>query len=280
MLFRSKLGGEKREMTLLFCDVRGFTTISEMFDAEGLTRLINRFLSPMTEIILANKGTIDKYMGDAIMAFWNAPIDDPDHGANACRAALAMNHRLVSLNQELEAEAKAENRRHVPIKIGIGLNSGPAVVGNMGCDLRMDYSCLGDTVNTASRLEGQSKAYGVTIVIGENTHALAPGFARLELDIIQVQGKTEGVRIYTLLGNAEVAASQPFKELQASQGEMLAAYRQQDWVRARRLVAECRTRGEPWALGYLYDLFEKRIAEFEKDPPGPSWDGVYVAKSK
>ena len=124
-----KLGGEKREMTLLFCDVRGFTTISEMFDAEGLTRLINRFLSPMTENILANKGTIDKYMGDAIMAFWNAPIDDPDHGANACRAALAMNHRLVSLNQELEAEAKAENRRHVPIKIGIGLNSGPAVVG-------------------------------------------------------------------------------------------------------------------------------------------------------
>jgi adenylate cyclase len=275
-----KLGGEKREMTLLFCDVRGFTTISEMFDAVGLTRLINRFLSPMTEIILARKGTIDKYMGDCIMAFWNAPLDDPEHAPNACSAALGMNRRLAALNQELEGEAKAENRRHVPIKIGIGLNSGPAVVGNMGCDLRMDYSCLGDTVNTASRLEGQSKAYGVTIVIGENTRAAAPDFAVLELDVIQVQGKTAGVRIYALLGEADLAGRPDFVELTRLQTDMLTAYRGQDWAKCRDLIAACRGAGQSWDLDHLYDLFEKRVAEYEKDPPGPGWDGVYVAKSK
>ncbi len=152
------LGGEMRDMTLLFCDVRGFTTISELFDAHGLTQLINRFLTPMTDIILARKGTIDKYMGDCIMAFWNAPREVTDHAAQACISALAMNEALQPLNDRLEAEAKAEHRRHVPIKIGIGLNSGPVVVGNMGSDQRFDYSCLGDNVNLARAWKGSRRA--------------------------------------------------------------------------------------------------------------------------
>ena len=155
-------------MTFMFSDVRGFTSISELFDAEGLTTLINRFLTPITNVILENKGTIDKYMGDCVMAFWNAPLRDKDHAADACISALEMMHALQILNNNLELEAKQENREHRPIKIGIGINSGEACVGNMGSDQRFDYSVLGDSVNLASRLEGQSKTYGMTCLIGED----------------------------------------------------------------------------------------------------------------
>lgn len=277
---RLQLGGETREMTMLFCDIRGFTTISEQFDAQGLTHLINRFLTPMTDIILERQGTIDKYMGDCIMAFWNAPVDDPAHAANACRAALAMQARLAPLNDELEQEAKTENRRHVPIRIGIGLNSGPVVVGNMGSNQRFDYSVLGDNVNLASRLEGQSKPYGVTIVIGENTFLLAPDFACLELDLIKVKGKTEAVRIYTLLGTPEVAASPGFLDLKARHTVMLEAYRAQDWAKARQASAACRADDGGFQLDHLYDLYDERIDDYQANPPTQPWDGVYTATSK
>jgi adenylate cyclase len=274
------LGGEMRDMTLLFCDVRGFTTISELFDAQGLTHLINRFLTPMTDIILARKGTIDKYMGDCIMAFWNAPLDDNEHAAHACESALAMNAALQPLNDRLEAEAKAENRRHVPIKIGIGLNSGPVVVGNMGSDQRFDYSCLGDNVNLASRLEGQSKGYGVIIVIGENTQQRAPQFASLELDLIKVKGKTEAVRIYTLVGMPETADSEAFKTLKAEHDAALAAYRAQRWDEAKQRLAAGAKLAAPYHIEHYYEIFAERIAEYEQSPPGADWDGVYVATSK
>ena len=277
-----KLGGETRDMTLLFADIRGFTTISETFgaDAQGLTKLINRFLTPMTDVILARKGTIDKYMGDCIMAFWNAPLDDPEHAANACRAALAMRNDLAPLNDRLEAQAKEENRRHVPINIGIGLNSGDVVVGNMGSDQRFDYSVLGDTVNLASRLEGQSKPYGVTIVIGENTFSRASGFACLELDLIKVKGKTEAVRIYTLVGDEMVAATPEFQALKAEHDAMLAAYRAQDWAGAREHIARCLELGPNFHLDKLYHLYEERMQDYEVNPPGTDWDGVFVATSK
>jgi Predicted transmembrane sensor domain len=275
-----KLGGEMRDMTLLFCDVRGFTTISELFDAQGLTRLINRFLTPMTNVILDRFGTIDKYMGDCIMAFWNAPLDDEDHARHACDSALAMMETLGPLNDALEREAKAENRRHVPIKIGIGLNSGPVCVGNMGSDQRFDYSVLGDTVNLASRLEGQSKPYGVHIVIGDETRKRAPDYAALELDLIKVKGKTEAVRIWTLLGHPAVAGEPGFQALAAEHGTMLEAYRCQDWARARALVARCRERAGGLAIDGFYTLMEERIATFEADPPGADWDGVFTATSK
>ena len=152
------LGGVKRDMTLLFCDVRGFTSISELFDAEGLTVLINKLLTPLTDVILARQGTIDKYMGDCIMAFWNAPLDCVNHAEDGCRSALEMVAAMAPLNERLKQEAKEEGRKHLDLKVGLGLNSGDAVVGNMGTAQRMDYSVLGDTVNTAARLEGQSKS--------------------------------------------------------------------------------------------------------------------------
>jgi adenylate cyclase len=274
------LGGEQRDMTLLFCDIRGFTTISEMFDAHGLTQLINKFLTPMTDIILARQGAIDKYMGDCIMAYWNAPVDDPDHARHACASALAMNERLGPLNDQLEEEARAANRRHVPIKIGIGLNSGPVVVGNVGSDQFFGYSSLGDNVNLASRLEGQSKAYGVIIVIGENTRERAPDYAALELDLIKVKGKTEAVRIFTLVGTPEVAASNAFKALKAEHDSFLAAYRAQDWTKARQQSERCIPLAAPYHIEHYYEIFLERVAEYEQNPPGADWDGVYVATSK
>ncbi|MGE5516108.1 MAG: CHASE2 domain-containing protein [Bacteroidota bacterium] len=275
-----KLGGEMRDMTLLFCDVRGFTTISELFDAQGLTRLINRFLTPMTNVILERFGTIDKYMGDCIMAFWNAPLDDEDHARHACESALTMMERLAPLNDALEQEAKQENRRHVPIKCGIGLNSGPVCVGNMGSDQRFDYSVLGDTVNLASRLEGQSKPYGVYIVIGDETRKRATDYAALELDLIKVKGKTEAVRIWTLLGRPDMAAAPWFQELEYAHNAMLAAYRGQDWAGARKWLARSNELRHDLHVDGFYALMEERIATFEADPPGPDWDGVFTATSK
>lgn len=274
------LGGEMRDMTLLFCDVRGFTTISEQFDAQGLTRLINRFLTPMTNVILERFGTIDKYMGDCIMAFWNAPLDDVEHAGHACESALTMMERLGPLNDQLEQESVVEKRKHVPIKIGIGLNSGPVCVGNMGSDQRFDYSVLGDTVNLASRLEGQSKPYGVYIVIGDETRKRAPDYAALELDLIKVKGKTEAVRIWTLLGRPDLAAADWFKALEAEHVAMLEAYRRQRWADARTHIAACMGLRRDLHLEGFYALMEERIAQFEASPPGTDWDGVFTATSK
>lgn len=275
-----KLGGEMRDMTLLFCDVRGFTTISEQFDAQGLTRLINRFLTPMTNVILDRRGTIDKYMGDCIMAFWNAPLDDDDHAANACRSALAMMDTMVKVNVDLEKESIEEGRKHIPLKVGIGLNSGQVCVGNMGSDQRFDYSVLGDSVNLASRLEGQSKPYGVSIVIGENTYQRAPDFAVLELDLIKVKGKTLPVRIFTLLGDEAFAKTPDFIALRQVHDLMIAAYRAQDWDRAEDLLQECRRLSDGLHIDGFYDLYADRLADYRVNSPGADWDGVYVATSK
>ena len=275
-----KLGGEMKDMTLLFCDVRGFTAISEYYksDPEGLTRLINRFLTPMTDLILARSGTIDKYMGDCIMAFWNAPLDDEDHARHACSSALAMMKGIRELNDELRAEAEAEGKRYLPINVGMGLNSGECCVGNVGSEQRFDYSVLGDNVNLASRLQGQSTIYGVDIVVGENTVERAGGFAAVEIDLIRVKGKSEAVRIYALLGEPEVGEGPEFKAFNERHQTMLAAYRAQQWQRARELLAECRKLNG--GLDSVYELYDIRLVEFEVDPPGPQWDGVFVATMK
>ena len=277
---RLKLGGEMKPMTLLFCDIRDFTSISELHksDPEGLTRLINRFLTPMTELILDHGGTIDKYMGDCIMAFWNAPLDDIEHAHNACGSALAMIQGLKTLNEEMLAEAQAEGTSYIPIRVGIGLNSGTCCVGNMGAEQRFDYSVLGDDVNLAARLEGQSKTYGVDIVIGAQTYERADSYAVVELDVIKVKGKREAVRIYALLGESEMRDRPEFGEFTERHQAMLAAYRGQQWQQARRLVAECRNLNG--GVSGLYDLYEKRLDAFEADPPGSDWDGVYVAETK
>src|SRR3954465_4235968 len=195
------LGGEEREMTIMFSDMRGFTSISETYknDPQGLTALMNRFLTPLTNAILNRKGTIDKYMGDAIVAFWNAPLDDSAHQINACEAALDMLERVDELNQVREQEAKEESRPFIPLNIGVGLNTGICVVGNMGSDQRFDYSVFGDSVNLASRLEGQSKEYGFPIIVGSRTAlAVKDRFAILELDFIMVKGKKEPEVIYAI----------------------------------------------------------------------------------
>ena len=267
-------------MTFLFCDVRGFTRISESLkdDPQGLTRLINRFLTPLTDEILQRGGTIDKYMGDCIMAFWNAPLDQADHADRACDAALAMMEALAELNAERAAEAAEQDVPFLPLVVGIGLNSGPCVVGNMGSSQRFDYSVLGDAVNLASRLEGQSKTYGVDIVIGERTRELAPDWATLELDLIAVKGKSEAVRIFTLLGPATRAARPDFATHRLAHDGLLEAYRAVDFDAAAGRLAECRQVAP--SLDGLYALYEARLEAMGDEPPPADWDGVFVAQSK
>ncbi|HXC27065.1 MAG TPA: adenylate/guanylate cyclase domain-containing protein [Stellaceae bacterium] len=276
-----RLGGETRTISVMFSDIRGFTSISEGFKSnpEGLSRLINRgFLTPMTHLIMAHRGTIDKYMGDCIMAFWNAPLDDSSHADNACATALAMHRELIRINAELAVEAEAEGRVFQPLHIGVGINTGECVVGNMGSDERFAYTAMGDAVNLASRLEGQTKTYHVGIILGEVTHAAAPSWPALELDLIAVKGKQEAVRIYTLLGDPELARSDEFSAHMACHQRMLSAYRMQNWVDARAAIAECRAY-DP-ALAGFYDLYAERIGYFETNPPGPDWDGVFTAETK
>ena len=276
-----RLGGEMRDMTLLFCDVRGFTTISEQLDPHALTHLVNRFLTPMTDIILAARGFIDKYMGDAIMAFWNAPLDDPEHPRHACEAALSMMKALEQLNVQLARGDEVFGRPIAPLAVGIGINTGMCCVGNMGSDQRFDYSVIGDEVNLASRLEGQSGAtYGVSILIGESTRVRVATFACLELDLIRVKGKTHPVRIYALLGGEALASSARFQELMQAHAAMLAAYRGQRWEEALAALSLCQRLGAGLALERLHRLYETRVAGFRSALPPPDWDGVYVASSK
>jgi adenylate cyclase len=274
-----RLGGETRDMTVLFSDIRGFTRISETMDAASLTRFLNRYLTPMTDIILGHGGTIDKYMGDAIMAFWNAPLDDLQHPVHAARAALDMVARLTELNRSWKADAEARGTVHVPIAIGIGLNTGSCSVGNMGSEQRLDYSVLGDAVNLASRLEGQARTYNVPIIIGEATHYQLPGFACVELDRMRVKGKTQPASIYALLGDEAVAASSWFCAAVAAQNEMLAAYRERRWQDGRDAAMRVRAAAEG-RLDGACSLYLARFSLLANQPPLESWDGVYEATEK
>ncbi len=277
------LGGEERRMTILFSDVRGFTTISEHYkdDPQGLTRLMNRFLTPLTNAIIERKGTIDKYIGDAIMAFWNAPLDDPEQEANACEAALQMLERAETLNGELKSEAEASGGDYMPLRVGIGLNTGPCVVGNMGSDLKFNYSVLGDTVNLASRLEARTKDYRLPMVIGSRTAEIAKDkFATMEIDLILVKGKKQPEAVFTVLGRAEVGQDPRCVELRDLNAQMLACFRKQDWDGALELIQRCRKCANGFDVAGLYDMYEERIAAYRVHPPGPDWDGVYEAESK
>ena len=274
------LGGEQREISVMFTDVRGFTRISEQFDPQGLTRFMNRFLTPMTNLIQANKGTIDKYMGDAIMAFWNAPVDVANHAGRACETALAMQARLVELNAEWKSEAEAEGRQHIPVAIGVGVNTGQATVGNFGSEQRLQYSCLGDEVNLASRLEGLCKTYAVGIIIGENTWRQVPDLATLELDLVMVKGKTEPERIYTVLGDATMVTRPEYQTLVDRQSAFLILYRTGSFAEVLPVIDECAEAAQAlgWRQGY-YEMMRQRVDELIDDSP-PDWNGVYVATEK
>jgi adenylate cyclase len=272
-----ELGGVVRELTLLFCDVRNFTTISESMTAHELTQFINDLLTPLSDVILTKRGTIDKYMGDAIMAFWNAPLDDPDHAAHACESALLMIERMKALNEDWRAKAKAAGKPYADVNIGIGINSGDCCVGNLGSVQRFDYSAIGDDVNVASRLEGMSKVYGVPIVIGESSVARIPGLKTIELDMMRVKGKTHPARIYTpftALGGGDI-----WDRLAPSHAAMLEAYRARDWDGAEATIATCEGMGVE-RLKHLYAIYRGRIAEWRENPPPPDWDGTFTATSK
>jgi adenylate cyclase len=277
------LGGEEREMTIMFSDVRGFTTISESFksDPQGLTKLMNRFLTPLTNAILARKGTIDKYMGDAIMAFWNAPIDDKQHQLNACEAAVDMLEKIDELNKLRQQEAEQGGPAYIPLNVGVGLNTGTCVVGNMGSDLRFDYSVLGDSVNLASRLEGQSKEYGFPIIVGSNTAlAVKDKFAILELDFIMVKGKKEPEVIYAIAGREDTAQSGRFQRLRNLTIEMLACYRRRDWDGALAAIERGRRTDDAGALELLYNLYQARILGYKANPPPEDWNGAFALLTK
>jgi adenylate cyclase len=267
-----------RELTLLFCDVRNFTSISEQLTAHELTHFINTLLTPLSGIILEHRGTIDKYMGDAIMSFWNAPLDDPAHAEHACRSALGMAAKMADLNAMWKAEAEAAGRPFRKVAIGIGINSGDCCVGNLGSVQRFDYSAIGDDVNVASRYEGLSKQYGLTIVVGEPTVARLPDPRVLELDLIRVKGRAQPTRIFTLLDalGVDKGLADCVRPLHA---DMLAAYRRKDWSGAEAAISACQAIGVT-ALEAFYDTYLARIATWRESPPPDDWDGAYTALMK
>jgi adenylate cyclase len=267
----------KTEITVMFSDIRGFTTISEKLDAQDLALFLNGYLSDMTKIVFDTQGTLDKYIGDAVMAFWGAPFEEPDHAANACNASLAMMKTVHAMQKQWEAEGKPK------LEIGIGLNSGPASVGNMGSALRYGYTALGDTVNLSSRLEGLNKEYGTHILVNESTYETVKdaGFLFRELDIIRVKGKLQPVTIYELVGKlAELEEDSKFKELQQRLQDFAAArqlYRKRDWELAQHAFQEILDRTPDDGPSRMY---WKRCQEYLFDEPPIGWDGVFTMTHK
>jgi len=271
---RLELGGEVRDLTLLFCDVRNFTTISEKLGAQELTTFINELLTPLTDIIVERGGTIDKYMGDAIMAFWNAPLDDPEHARRACEAALGMIRALVDLNLKWSAAAQDAGKPFTPVKLGIGVNSGECCVGNLGSERHFDYSAIGDNVNLTSRLENLTKRYGLPLIVGEDTARRLPDLPFLEVDLVRVKGRTAPVRIFTLLPALSVAEAE-WERLKTAHDAFLTAFRSGDAARARSLLDALANRGIE-ELKDVYALFAKRLETLD-EARAEVWDGIYEA---
>jgi adenylate cyclase len=275
-----QLGGLQRQLTLMFCDLRSFTTLSEGFSAVELTKFLNEYLTPMTNAVLAETGTVDKYMGDAIMAFWNAPLDDPDHGVHAVRAALKMRETLVELNAGWAPSIGQPGHLSRAVKFGIGLNTGECCVGNLGSTLRFDYSAIGDEVNIASRLEGASKVFGVDIVASEATRDEAPAFAWLEIDRVLLKNKTRPTAVYALAGDEDYAKTASFEALAQQHDEMLAAYRAGKFGVAAAKAAAA-GRHAPSDVKGLYDIYYKErfaglaAADIEED-----WEPVLALETK
>jgi adenylate cyclase len=271
---KAKLGGDRRELTVFFSDIAGFTTISEQFYSrpEGLVELLNEYLDEMTAIVLKHEGTLDKYEGDAIMAFWGAPIAQKDHALRTCLASLEMQKRLAVLRPKWKKEGKP------PLEVRIGINSGTMIVGNMGGQDRFDYTVIGDSVNLASRLEGANKQYGSNTMISDFTYQHVKGLVAVrELDLIQVKGKTEPVKVWELLGTADMPQTESQKQSLEIYHEGLRLYRERSWQeaiayfqQARQLDPTCR----------VAEIYEQRANLYQINPPPAGWSGVFVMTTK
>jgi adenylate cyclase len=265
-----KLGGDMKELTVLFSDIRGFTTISEGLSPEEVHRLINEYLTAMTDIVFKHGGTLDKYMGDAIMAIYGAPVDQPDHAQKACDTALEMMQALSGLNAGWAKEGRPV------IDIGIGINTGMMMVGNMGSEQRFEYTVLGDAVNLGSRLEGANKSYKTHILISEFTYdKVKNGFLCMEIDCVRVKGKTRPAKIYQLMGTKEASASQAETIRYFHQG--LQFYKEQKWDKALEAFKTVSARDKGV---YAAQLYMERIAALKSSPPPPEWDGICTMKEK
>ena len=269
-------GGAQRTLTIMFLDVRSFSTITEKMPPQEVIQFLNDLLTPLTDTIIDHEGTIDKYMGDAIMAFWNAPRETPDHEIKAVRAMLALGDALAEVNRAFTA------RGLLAVEIGVGLNTGPCSVGNMGSNRRLAYSCVGDSVNLASRIEGQTKAYGVKNLVGAATAAALPGFAAVEIDVVAVKGREQPETVYTIAGDETMAETPEFLLLAGAIAGARFLYLDQQWDiadEAYREIADMASVGMFDPKPYAAELL-KRVAEYRENPPPADWDGVYVATSK
>ena len=264
------LDGEIKHMTVLFSDVRNFTTISESMEPKELTELINGFLTPITEVIHHQRGTIDKYMGDAVMAFWGAPLDDPQHALHALNAAMQMIERMHALREEFAARGWPE------IKIGVGVNTGDMNVGNKGSEFRVDYTVLGDAVNLGSRLEGLTKTYGVDIIVGENTRYEVPEYEYRELDRVRVKGKDKPVAIFEPLGLLENVDKSVRKDLKRFHLG-LKHYRSRHWDEAEREIFALSSMDKERRI---YQIYLDRIMLYRENPPPDDWDGSFTHTTK
>jgi adenylate cyclase len=274
-----QLGGEERRLTLMFSDLRGFTTISEGKSATELTRFLNEYLTPMTDVVLRQLGTVDKYIGDAIMAFWNAPLDDSLHAEHAVLASLGMRDALATLNGRWAREAHAAGRHYSPVKFGVGLNTGEVCVGNLGSLQRFDYSVIGDEVNIASRLESASKNFGVDIIASEATRAETPGYAWLEVDAVVFKNKTRPVGVYALMGDEEYAVSRDFTALAGAHDRMMALYRDREFAAALEIAEEL-VRTSPEAARGLYGFHARRFGSLAASKLPTNWRAVLVLDEK
>jgi adenylate cyclase len=259
-----------KELTVMFCDMRGFTKMSEKMEPTKLQELLNGVFSRLTDLIRSNRGTIDKYMGDCVMAFWGAPVDIPDHARLAVKAAMEMANAVRKVNEDHRAKGIPE------IGIGIGLNTGTMCVGDMGSNIRLAYTVIGDSVNLGSRLEGLSKVYGVDIVVSETTRKLAPEFAWQELDRVRVKGKQEAVAIFWPVAPAD-RLEKPYLDELKTWAAFLKAYRAQDWDQCDILMLNLQRMN---AKKYLYQLYSERVASMRLLPFDPEWDGATNFETK
>jgi len=272
------LGGEERDLSVMFVDVRSFSKISETMRPQDITLFLNKFLTPMTDIIQEMDGTIDKYIGDAIVAFWNAPLDDDDHQRKAAKTILKMQSSLADLN----AEYRNQNEFKWPdsVKMGLGVNTGICCVGNLGSEQRFSYSMIGDAANLASRIEGLTKQYGVSNLVGHTTVQASQDLAYIEADFVEVVGRVNPEHIYILLGDEKTASSADFKKFYKKHEAFIVAYRGQKWKKALALAKTLEDDATAYDIHDYYKIMSVRIKAYQANPPPTDWDGVYKATEK